>query len=205
MVASYTVSVVCSLLCCVLYAVCCVLCPPCSVLRAVLCCVLTARCSAYVTDRRCLTFHLILTAKYFHTSSNVKCDHRPPCSEKSPATCIQCEKHRSKVICEYYQMDVFTFLWIYFTISVCFSLLIFVLYSLLIRYGKHIRRSDASKAIVAAALLAASITFLWYSISITLTIFNKWLMTRWHGGFKFPLLTSSVHMVSQIFGIFILL
>ena len=127
----------CAVLCAVLCAVPSVLCAP----SCAVCSVVTARCSAYnVTDRRCLTFHLLFTAKYFHTSSNVKCDHRPPCSEKSPVTCIQCEKHRSKVICEYYQMDVFTFLWIYFTISVCFSLLIFVLYSLLIRYGKHIRR-----------------------------------------------------------------
>lgn len=94
-------------------------------------------------------------------------------------------------------MDVFLFLWVYFAVSLSVSLVIFTLYLLLLRYGKLIRRSDTAKAIVAAALLAASLTFLWYSISTTFTIFNKWLMTRWHGGFRYPLLTSSVHMVCE--------
>lgn len=92
-------------------------------------------------------------------------------------------------------MDTFLFLWLYFAVSLSVSLLIFALYLALLRYGKLIRRSDAAKATIAATLFVASITFLWYSISTTLTIFNKWLMTRWHGGFKFPLLTSTVHMV----------
>ena len=92
-------------------------------------------------------------------------------------------------------MDFFVFLWIYFAVSLFLSIIVYTLYLLLQRYGKHIRRSDAAKASVAAALLAASLTFLWYSISTTLTIFNKWLMTRWNGGFEYHLLTSSVHMV----------
>lgn len=92
-------------------------------------------------------------------------------------------------------MDAFTFLWLYFAISLSVAFLIFVLYLALLRYGRMIRRSDAAKATVAAVLFAASLTFLWYSVSTTLTIFNKWLMTQWHGGFKFPLLTSTVHMV----------
>jgi predicted PurR-regulated permease PerM len=92
-------------------------------------------------------------------------------------------------------MDFFVFLWIYFAVSLFLSIVVYALYLLLQKYGKLIRRSDAAKATVSAALLAASLTFLWYSISTTLTIFNKWLMTRWHGGFEYPLLTSSVHMV----------
>lgn len=92
-------------------------------------------------------------------------------------------------------MDFFLFLWIYFAVSLLLSIVVYALYLLLQKYGKLIRRSDAAKATVSAALLAASLTFLWYSISTTLTIFNKWLMTRWHGGFEYPLLTSSVHMV----------
>ena len=102
-------------------------------------------------------------------------------------------------------MDVFIFLWIYFAVSLLLSLVIFILYHLLLRYGKYIKRSDAAKAVVAAALLAASLTFLWYSISTTLTIFNKWLMTRWHGGFRFPLLTASVHMVRMLLTLYYLL
>ena len=92
-------------------------------------------------------------------------------------------------------MDFFVFLWIYFSVSLFLSIVVYTLYLLLQRYGKFIRRSDAAKASVATALLAGSLTFLWYSISATLTIFNKWLMTSWHGGFEYPLLTTSVHMV----------
>jgi hypothetical protein len=94
-------------------------------------------------------------------------------------------------------MDIFLFLWIYFGVSTFISLIIFILYLSLLRYGDLIRRSSKAKAIVAAILLASSLTFLWYSISTTLTIFNKWFMTRWQGGFKFPLLSTSVHMVSN--------
>jgi hypothetical protein len=95
-------------------------------------------------------------------------------------------------------MDVFTFLWMYFAISLSASLFLFFIYAVLRKYSYIIRRSDAAKAIVAATLLAASLTCLWYSISTTLTIFNKWFMTRWLGGFKFPLLATSVHMVGKI-------
>lgn len=42
-----------------------------------------------------------------------------------------------------------------------------------------------------------SIAFLWYSISLSLTIFNKWFMQEWHGGFNFPIFITGVHMVMK--------
>lgn len=92
-------------------------------------------------------------------------------------------------------MNTFIFLWIYFSVSLGISLVIYGLYLALQRYGKLIRRSSTAKATVAAILLISSLTFLWYSISTTLTLFNKWFLTQWHGiGFKYPLLSTTVHM-----------
>lgn len=42
-----------------------------------------------------------------------------------------------------------------------------------------------------------SIAFLWYSISLSLTIFNKWFMQEWHGGFNFPIFITGVHMIMK--------
>jgi solute carrier family 35 protein C2 len=95
-------------------------------------------------------------------------------------------------------MNTVVFLWIYLAVSLTISLILFGLYLTLLRYGYLIRRSSAAKATVIAILLISSLTFLWYSISITLTLFNKWFLTQWHGiGFKYPLLSTSVHMLMK--------
>jgi hypothetical protein len=94
-------------------------------------------------------------------------------------------------------MQPFTFLWAYFAISLTVSVIFFVLYYLLEKYGDRIKRSEVAKAVVSKLLYAASLTCLWYSISTTLTIFNKWFMTIWDGGFKFPLFATCIHMVSK--------
>lgn len=40
-----------------------------------------------------------------------------------------------------------------------------------------------------------SIAFLWYSISLSLTMFNKWFLQSWKGGgFNFPFLITGVHL-----------
>lgn len=43
-------------------------------------------------------------------------------------------------------------------------------------------------------LLAASYTFLWYSISLSFTIYNKWILQQWTGGFDYPILITTIHM-----------
>lgn len=44
-------------------------------------------------------------------------------------------------------------------------------------------------------LLLTSLTFLWYSISISFTIYNKWLMGSFKGGFDYPITTTLMHTI----------
>lgn len=39
-----------------------------------------------------------------------------------------------------------------------------------------------------------SMAFLWYTISLSFTIYNKWFMQEWKGGFNFPIFITAVHM-----------
>jgi solute carrier family 35, member C2 len=49
------------------------------------------------------------------------------------------------------------------------------------------------------ALDVISIAFIWYTISLSFTLFNKWFMQEWRGGFNFPIFITSVHMVMKFF------
>lgn len=49
------------------------------------------------------------------------------------------------------------------------------------------------------AIDVLSIAFLWYSISLSFTLFNKWFMQEWQGGFHFPIFITSIHMVMKLF------
>ena len=40
--------------------------------------------------------------------------------------------------------------------------------------------------------------FTWYGVSVGLTIFNKWFLSSWRGGFDFPLFTSVIHMALKV-------
>lgn len=42
-----------------------------------------------------------------------------------------------------------------------------------------------------------SITCLWYSISLSFTLFNKWFMQEWEGGFNYPTTITGVHMLMK--------
>ena len=97
------------------------------------------------------------------------------------------------------KMEIFTFLFIYFLVSSSLALIVYAAFLLLQRYADLIPRSDQSKVVVLALLLATSLTFQWYAISSTLVMFNKWFMTRWRaGGFGFPLLTTCIHMLVKL-------
>lgn len=39
-----------------------------------------------------------------------------------------------------------------------------------------------------------SIALLWYSISLSFTFFNKWMMQVWRGGFDFPIVITTIHL-----------
>jgi hypothetical protein len=34
----------------------------------------------------------------------------------------------------------------------------------------------------------------WFSISVSFTMYNKWLMQLWEGGFHYPILMTTLHM-----------
>ena len=42
-----------------------------------------------------------------------------------------------------------------------------------------------------------SIAFIWYSISLSFTLFNKWFMQEWRGGFNFPIFITAMHMTMK--------
>ncbi len=48
------------------------------------------------------------------------------------------------------------------------------------------------------AIDVLSIAFLWYSISLSFTLFNKWFMQEWKGGFHFPMFITCVHMFMKL-------
>eukprot|EP00301_Raphidiophrys_heterophryoidea_P022192 c6410_g1_i1.p1 GENE.c6410_g1_i1~~c6410_g1_i1.p1 ORF type:complete len:573 (+),score=128.42 c6410_g1_i1:52-1770(+) len=47
------------------------------------------------------------------------------------------------------------------------------------------------------AMQVASVCLLYYSVSISLVVFNKWFLFFWEGGFRFPLLVTLVHMMTK--------
>lgn len=55
------------------------------------------------------------------------------------------------------------------------------------------RAKPQSRAV--EGLLICSLVLGWYSVSITLVLLNKWVMTSWKGGLPFPLLYTMSHMV----------
>lgn len=38
----------------------------------------------------------------------------------------------------------------------------------------------------------------WYGFSVSLVIYNKWLLNSWNGGFNFPLIMTTAHMVIKL-------
>jgi len=84
------------------------------------------------------------------------------------------------------------FMVLYFFCTLSASFLLFLLHRCLDYFPAF-----NSKAVSANVLLAAY-TFSWYSISVTFTIFNKWFMTSWLGGFRYPILGTCVHMLVKL-------
>ncbi len=38
----------------------------------------------------------------------------------------------------------------------------------------------------------------WFSISVSFTIYNKWFMQQWKGGFDYPILMTCLHMCIKV-------
>jgi hypothetical protein len=84
-------------------------------------------------------------------------------------------------------------LWIYSLVTLGLSLLCFIIHSLC-KYFEY----DANEIYICkiaikdilASILLLGWTLLWYSISITFTLFNKWFVNIWYGGFNYPIFTT---------------
>lgn len=59
---------------------------------------------------------------------------------------------------------------------------------------------NTSHKVYLKLLLLVSLTFFWYSISISFTVYNKWIMQSFHDGdFNFPITTTFAHMIVKFF------
>jgi solute carrier family 35 protein C2 len=47
-------------------------------------------------------------------------------------------------------------------------------------------------------LTITSFAFLWFSISLSFTLYNKWLLQVWANGFNYPIILTSIHMVVKM-------
>jgi len=61
------------------------------------------------------------------------------------------------------------------------------------RHG-HVGASVKDKGFV-LALEIAHWSALWFAFSVSLVVYNKWLLHSWEGGFDFPLMISMFHMI----------
>jgi solute carrier family 35 protein C2 len=93
---------------------------------------------------------------------------------------------------------VFLLLIIFFTAAVvCQSFLYFInTWSKKLRCCSSLLENDRFLR-MQYSIDVVSIAFLWYSISLSLTIFNKWFMQEWNGGFNFPIFITAVHMIMK--------
>jgi len=89
--------------------------------------------------------------------------------------------------------DVFHLLLIYAAFSSGLSLLLALLGAALSRLSTSI----TTPAIV-EWFSTASVASGWFCTSVTFTLFNKFFMQLWRGGFQYPILTTTVHMFLKV-------
>ena len=81
--------------------------------------------------------------------------------------------------------------WFFFSACILISGLLFSLHSFLTITKNRVLSLHAHKS----TILITAYTFLWYAVSISFTMFNKWFLDEWEGGFRFPICTTSGHMI----------
>eukprot|EP01041_Mallomonas_annulata_P011589 gene11589-24258_t len=84
-------------------------------------------------------------------------------------------------------------LWVYMVVATVLSLSFFIAYRICSSF-RWCKESYLGDREVLHAILIAAFTFLWYAISVSFTIFNKWFLSEWEGGFEYPILCSTVHL-----------
>lgn len=94
--------------------------------------------------------------------------------------------------------EVFLFLGLYFLTTSCGSLLFYSIQTYVAQNRTWVgRKYDLDEVSIDNWLLALSIIWAslgWFSVSISFTLFNKYLFQIWEGGFDFPILLTTLHM-----------
>ena len=96
-------------------------------------------------------------------------------------------------------------MWIFFFFTLFVSFLCFLLHAILKYFTIEMRCFHLNTSDILRYLELAACVSLWYSISISFTLFNKYFSTIWFGGFHFIIFTTFVHMtikllLSQLWG-----
>jgi len=90
-----------------------------------------------------------------------------------------------------------------FIVLISFTFILFFATFLVqsLHYGiKHrlISCSEKWRDITVKGLDVAVWSLLWYAFSVTLVVYNKWILNSWEGGFKYPVTISMVHMIMKL-------
>lgn len=94
---------------------------------------------------------------------------------------------------EGYLVYVFLALFLALSLLIYANLLVFQFFEL--RFGYNEKQSER----IMHGMLVTSLSFLWYSISLSFTLYNKWILQEWRGGFHFPIMITTVHMILKYF------
>jgi solute carrier family 35, member C2 len=98
--------------------------------------------------------------------------------------------------------SVFELLVIFFSLCGSFSLISYMLYRSLNnnqeRFVKSYRLDLQNYTNIKNGIDVVWSSLAWFSVSISFTIFNKWIMQLWEGGFDFPILMTALHMLLKV-------
>lgn len=86
---------------------------------------------------------------------------------------------------------------VFFIVNIIISAILFGIYKFVSGLDgswSHYRLYYQRK-VIASFLLIASVTFLWYSISLSFTVYNKWVLKAFLGGFDYPMTNTTFHMI----------
>eukprot|EP00929_Paragymnodinium_shiwhaense_P039403 TRINITY_DN20687_c0_g1_i2.p1 TRINITY_DN20687_c0_g1~~TRINITY_DN20687_c0_g1_i2.p1 ORF type:complete len:370 (-),score=65.91 TRINITY_DN20687_c0_g1_i2:151-1260(-) len=86
---------------------------------------------------------------------------------------------------------------------IVFQLVFFTALALANDICRRIARRLNARHVVQQAQWIATLVLSWYSLSITLTLFNKYILSMWNGGLKMPIFYTMSHMFNK--GVFALL
>jgi len=98
--------------------------------------------------------------------------------------------------------DVFYLLSIFFAVTSTTSFLLYLAWSYLKRHQEAITKKYHLD-LVRYGLMNSNLdigwsAMGWFSVSISFTIYNKWIMQLWEGGFDYPITMTALHMILKV-------